>query len=103
MGRRRSVKFYGRSRGGHHQHPAVFPENLVIDVDTDHGIGTHPRGAVGHLLHGLGAGLDQFVLIGAGTTADDVADYKIRLFSVISKSDAILLHSAKEKASVFLS
>ena len=51
-----------------------MPKDLIVDVDPNDGVGTHLSGASGHFIHGLRAGLDQFIFIGAGTAADDVAD-----------------------------
>jgi len=51
-----------------------LPHHLVVDVDTDHRIGTKGGGALFQLVEGDLAGTGQLFFIGAGAAADDVAD-----------------------------
>ena len=43
----------GRAGGGDHEHAVVGTKDLIVDVDTNDGIGPELAGPVGHLIYGL--------------------------------------------------
>ena len=65
----------------------ILSENLIVDVDAHDGVGPEPSRTVGHLVHGLGPGRDQFLLVRAAAPADDVADARREITQEIDPGD----------------
>ena len=78
---------YSRPGCGDHQHTVVGSEHLVVDVDAHDGVGSHPAGALCHLVHGILACIYKLILIRAGASADEVADAGCKVLDEVHSGD----------------
>jgi len=64
----------GGAAGGDHEHAATGAEVFVVEVDAHDGVGAQGFGAFLHFAQGDVLGVAQFVFVGGGASAHDVAD-----------------------------
>ncbi len=88
---------HGGAADADHQHAAVLPHHLVVDVDANHGVGTQGGGAFFELIEGNLAGAGQLFFVGAGAAAYDVADPGKEIFEDVGAEDGF----ANDDAAIF--
>src|SRR5690606_14874484 len=85
---------HGGAADAHHQHAAVLPDHLVVDVDADHRVGAELLRAFRQFLESDLAGLGQFLFIGTGTSADDVANTGEQVAEHVGTENGLTDHDA---------
>ena len=80
-------KLYGGAGGGDHEHSVILPQDLIVDVNADHGVGPEAGRPIGHFVYGLCASLDELVLVGAATAADDVPNAGLEVADEVDAGD----------------
>lgn len=78
---------HGGAADADHQHAAVLAHHLVVDVDAHHGVGPQRLGTLLELLEGDLPGPGQLFFVGAGATADDVADAGEQILEDVGAED----------------